>query len=42
VWTPEKLNAEQERLFRQLAAVEGDPPKREAGFWSKLREALGA
>ncbi len=42
VWTPEKLNAEQERLFRQLAVVEGDPPKREAGFWSKLREALGA
>jgi molecular chaperone DnaJ len=42
VWTPEKLNAEQEQLFRQLAAVEGDPPKREAGFWSKLREALGA
>jgi molecular chaperone DnaJ len=26
VWTPEKLTAEQERLFRQLAAVEGDPP----------------
>ncbi len=42
VWTPEKLSAEQERLFQQLAAVEGDPPKREAGFWSKLREALGA
>jgi molecular chaperone DnaJ len=42
VWTPEKLSAEQERLFRQLATVEGDPPKREAGFWSKLREALGA
>jgi molecular chaperone DnaJ len=42
VWTPEKLTAEQERLFRQLADLEGDPPKREAGFWSKLREALGA
>jgi molecular chaperone DnaJ len=42
VWTPEKLTAEQERLFRQLAAVEGDPPKRDAGFWSRLREALGA
>ncbi|HET8624865.1 MAG TPA: molecular chaperone DnaJ [Gemmatimonadales bacterium] len=42
VWTPEKLNAEQERLFRQLATIEGDPPKRDAGFWSKLREALGA
>ena len=42
VWTPEKLTAEQERLFRQLATVEGDPPKRDAGFWSRLREALGA
>jgi molecular chaperone DnaJ len=42
VWTPEKLTAEQERLFRQLASVEGDPPKRDAGFWSRLREALGA
>ncbi|MGH7629645.1 MAG: molecular chaperone DnaJ [Gemmatimonadales bacterium] len=42
VWTPEKLSADQEHLFRQLAAVEGDPPKREAGFWSKLKEALGA
>jgi len=42
VWTPEKLTAEQERVFRQLATIEGDPPKREAGFWSKLREALGA
>jgi molecular chaperone DnaJ len=42
VWTPEKLTAEQERLFRQLAAVEGDPPKRDASFWSRLREALGA
>jgi molecular chaperone DnaJ len=42
VWTPEMLNPEQERLFRQLATVESDPPKRDAGFWSKLREALGA
>jgi molecular chaperone DnaJ len=42
VWTPEKLSTEQERLFRQLATIEGDPPKREAGFWSKIREALGA
>jgi molecular chaperone DnaJ len=42
VWTPEKLTQEQERLFRQLASIEGDPPKRDSGFWSKLREALGA
>jgi molecular chaperone DnaJ len=42
VWTPERLSAEQERLFRELAALEGEPPKRSPGFWSKLKEALGA
>jgi molecular chaperone DnaJ len=42
VWTPERLTAEQERLFRQLAELEGEPPKRSPGFWSKLKEALGA
>jgi molecular chaperone DnaJ len=42
VWTPERLNDEQERLFRELAKVEGEPPKRSPGFWSKLKEALGA
>ena len=26
VWTPERLNSEQERLFRELAEHEGDPP----------------
>lgn len=42
VWTPEQLTAEQERLFRQLAEVEGEPPKRGQGFWSRIKEALGA
>jgi molecular chaperone DnaJ len=42
VWTPEKLTEEQERLFRELAKLEGDPPRRSPGFWSKLKEALGA
>ena len=42
VWTPERLTEEQERLFRELAKLEGDPPKRSPGFWSKLKEALGA
>ncbi len=42
VWTPEKLNDEQERLFRELAKLEGEPPRRSPGFWSKLKEALGA
>jgi molecular chaperone DnaJ len=42
VWTPERLTDEQERLFQQLATLEGEPPKRSPGFWSKLKEALGA
>ena len=42
VWTPEHLSEEQERLFRELAKLEGEPPKRAPGFWSKLKEALGA
>jgi molecular chaperone DnaJ len=42
VWTPERLTAEQERLFKELAKTEGEPPKRSPGFWSKLKEALGA
>jgi molecular chaperone DnaJ len=42
VWTPEHLTEEQERLFRELATLEGEPPKRSPGFWSKLKEALGA
>jgi molecular chaperone DnaJ len=42
VWTPESLTEEQERLFRELAKHEGDPPKRAAGFWAKLKEALRA
>ena len=42
VWTPERLTEEQERLFLELAKLEGEPPKRSPGFWSKLKEALGA
>jgi molecular chaperone DnaJ len=42
VWTPERLTEEQERLFRELAKMEGEAPKRAPGFWSKLKEALGA
>jgi molecular chaperone DnaJ len=42
IWTPERLTEEQERLFRELANHEGEPPKRAPGFWSKLKEALGA
>jgi molecular chaperone DnaJ len=42
VWTPESLTDEQHRLLRELAKLEGEPPKRAPGFWAKLKEALGA
>ena len=42
VWTPDNLNEEQARLFRELAAREGEPPSREGGLWSKIKEVLGA
>ena len=42
VWTPERLTAEQEALFQQLARIEGEPPQRGSSFWSRIKEALGA
>ncbi len=42
VWTPESLTEEQARMLRELAKIEGEPPKRSAGLWSKLKEALRA
>lgn len=42
VWTPERLTPDMERIFRELAALEGEPPSRSPSFWSKLKEALGA
>ncbi|MEO7985571.1 MAG: molecular chaperone DnaJ [Gemmatimonadales bacterium] len=42
VWTPEQLSEEQQQIFRELAKHEGEPPRRSPGFWSKLKEALGA
>ena len=42
VWTPTQLSAEQRRILEELAKVEGEPPKEGGGFWSRLKEALGA
>ncbi|MGH7562151.1 MAG: molecular chaperone DnaJ [Gemmatimonadales bacterium] len=42
VWTPQNLTGEQKRLLEELAKVEGDPPREGGGFWSRLKEALGA
>lgn len=42
VWTPDGLTDEQSRLFRELATMEGDPPSRSPGLWSRIKEVLGA
>ena len=42
IWTPENLNAEQRRALEEFAKIEGPPPKQTSGFWSRLKEALGA
>ena len=42
VWTPESLTGEQRRMLEEFAKIEGPPPKQSTGFWSRLKEALGA
>lgn len=42
VWTPESLNDEQRRLLEELARHEKLPAQGRGGFWSRLKEALGA
>jgi len=44
VWTPTRLTPEQERLFGELAKVEGAAPSEDGikKFWHQIREAFGA
>ncbi len=43
VWTPEKLDKQEERLIEQLHEVQQRPPeKREKGFWAKMKDVLNA
>jgi molecular chaperone DnaJ len=43
LWTPQSLTPEQEAAIRELAKSEGAPPaSRSKGFWSRMKEALGA
>ena len=44
LWVPDKLSTREEQLVRELAAVQHDIPQdgRPKGFWSKMKEALGA
>lgn len=45
VWTPEDLTPEQEKLFRQMRAIEAPAPNEirqgaRKGFWSRVKEAF--
>ncbi|MFI5236176.1 MAG: molecular chaperone DnaJ [Gemmatimonadales bacterium] len=43
VWTPDELTDEQQKLFAEIAKHEGEPPKKAThGFWSRVKDALGA
>jgi molecular chaperone DnaJ len=42
LWTPDTMSSEEETLVRELATFERQPPARSKGFWSKMKEALGA
>jgi molecular chaperone DnaJ len=44
IWTPERLSPDMEKLFHELAKIEGEPPASRAGrsFWDRMKEALGA
>ena len=42
VWTPTKLNQEEEDLFKELAGLENvQPPEGGKGFFERMKEALG-
>ena len=44
LWTPDRLTEEEERLIKELAAVQKSVPMNARGksFWTKMKEALGA
>jgi molecular chaperone DnaJ len=43
LWTPATLTAEEEEVIRKLGDLHGTVPQGGSkGFWSKMKEALGA
>jgi molecular chaperone DnaJ len=43
VWTPMEVSADERRILEELAKVtQAAPEKRSKGFWTKMKEALGA
>ena len=43
LWTPDRVSAEEEALLKQLATIQSNVPQtRSKGFWTKMKEVLGA
>ena len=42
LWTPATVSREEEALLRNLAELQTAPQSREKGFWTRMKEALGA
>ena len=42
LWTPDSVTRDEEALLRKLAETSKAPQSREKGFWTRMKEALGA
>jgi molecular chaperone DnaJ len=43
LYTPEEITAEEETLIKRLGEIQKAPlQRRQKGFWSKIKESLGA
>ncbi len=42
LWTPDSVTRDEEAVLRKLAETHKAPESREKGFWTRMREALGA
>jgi molecular chaperone DnaJ len=42
LWTPASVTRDEEALLRKLAETHKAPQSREKGFWTRMKEALGA
>ena len=42
LWTPDSVTREEETLLRKLAETQKAPQAREKGFWTRMKEVLGA
>ncbi|MDF2773405.1 MAG: dnaJ [Geminicoccaceae bacterium] len=42
LWTPATISREEESLLRKLGEMQQAPQSREKGFWTRMKEALGA